>query len=164
MKNSAKNPSRAYRLSNALSPDLQYYRISILPSSVDKVHANIKSGHDEFMLFEIGKIHDKKLGFNDENLPIEKTFIDGVYANKNLKLARRFTKVRKIAERLMKDLSVEVDFVKIAESDATFQRHLMQNAALGLWRRTATIWGLLASWLSLPTQLQIARLHGGVFY
>ena len=118
LKNSEQDPSRAYRLSNALSPDLQYYRISILPSLLDKVHANIKSGHDEFMLFEIGKIHDKKLGFNDENLPIEKTFIDGVYANKKPQAGAPFYKVRKIAERLMKDLSVEVDFVKIAESDS----------------------------------------------
>ena len=118
LKNSEQDPSRAYRLSNALSPDLQYYRISILPSLLDKVHANIKSGHDEFMLFEIGKIHDKKLGFNDENLPIEKTFIDGVYANKKPQVGAPFYKVRKIAERLMKDLSVEVDFVKIAESDS----------------------------------------------
>ena len=117
LKNSDQDPSRAYRLSNALSPDLQYYRISILPSLLDKVHANIKSGHDEFMLFEIGKIHDKKLGFNDENLPIEKTFIDGVYANKKPQAGAPFYKVRKIAERLMKDLSSEVDFVKIAESD-----------------------------------------------
>ena len=117
LKNSEQDPSRAYRLSNALSPDLQYYRISVLPSLLDKVHANIKSGHDEFMLFEIGKIHDKKLGFNDENLPIEKTFIDGVYANKKPQAGAPFYKVRKIAERLMKDLSIEVDFVKIAESD-----------------------------------------------
>ena len=70
------------------------------------------------MLFEIGKIHDKKLGFNDENLPIEKTFIDGVYANKKPQAGAPFYKVRKIAERLMKDLSIEVDFVKIAESDS----------------------------------------------
>ena len=63
--------------------------LAFLPSLLDKVHANIKSGHNEFVLFEIGKIHDKKLGFNDENLPIEKTFIDGVMRIKNLKLARR---------------------------------------------------------------------------
>ena len=118
LKNSDQDPSRAYRLSNALSPDLQYYRISILPSLLDKVHANIKSVHDEFMLFEIGKIHDKKLGFNDENLPIEKTFIDGVYANKKPQVGAPFYRVRKIVERLMKDLSIEVDFVKIAESDS----------------------------------------------
>ena len=79
LKNAEQDPSRAYRLSNALSPDLQYYRTSVLPSLLDKVHANIKAGHDEFMLFEIGKIHGKELPLTDENLPSEQTFVDGVY-------------------------------------------------------------------------------------
>jgi phenylalanyl-tRNA synthetase beta chain len=47
----------AYQLSNALSPDLQYYRLSLTPSLLDKVHANIKAGYDQFALFEIGKAH-----------------------------------------------------------------------------------------------------------
>ncbi len=47
----------AYKLSNALSPDLQYYRMSLTPSLLDKVHANIKAGYDEFALFEMGKSH-----------------------------------------------------------------------------------------------------------
>ena len=48
---------QAYSLGNALSPDLQYYRLSLTPSLLDKVHANIKSGYDTFALFEIGKTH-----------------------------------------------------------------------------------------------------------
>jgi len=51
------NKDLAFQLSNALSPGLQYYRINILPSLLDKVHQNIKSGYDEFALFEMGKNH-----------------------------------------------------------------------------------------------------------
>lgn len=47
----------AFEVGNALSPDLQYYRLSITPSLLDKIHMNIKAGHDEFALFELGKIH-----------------------------------------------------------------------------------------------------------
>ena len=118
LKNAEQDPSRAYRLSNALSPDLQYYRTSVLPSLLDKVHANIKAGHDEFMLFEIGKIHDKELLLNDENLPSEQTFVDGVYASKKPRAGAPFYKARKLVDRLLADLNVETDFVKIAESDA----------------------------------------------
>ena len=118
LKNAEQDPSRAYRLSNALSPDLQYYRTSVLPSLLDKVHANIKAGHDEFMLFEIGKIHDKELPLNDENLPSEQTFVDGVYASKKPRAGAPFYKARKLVDRLLTDLNVEADFVKIAESDA----------------------------------------------
>ncbi len=118
LKNAEQDPSRAYRLSNALSPDLQYYRTSVLPSLLDKVHANIKAGHDEFMLFEIGKIHDKELPLTNENLPSEQTFVDGVYASKKPRAGAPFYKARKLVDRLLADLNVEADFVKIAESDA----------------------------------------------
>jgi len=118
LKNAEQDPSRAYRLSNALSPDLQYYRTSVLPSLLDKVHANIKAGHDEFMLFEIGKIHDKELPLTDENLPSEQTFVDGVYASKKPRAGAPFYKARKLVDRLLADLNVEADFVKIVESEA----------------------------------------------
>jgi phenylalanyl-tRNA synthetase beta chain len=59
----------AYHLRNALSPDLQYYRPSLMPSLLAKVHGNIKNqaGSDEnvFALFEIGKAHVK--GHMDED-------------------------------------------------------------------------------------------------
>ncbi len=61
--------SKAYQLANALSPDLQYYRLSLMPSLLDKVRQNIKSGYEEFALFEIGRAHTKERGMNDENLP-----------------------------------------------------------------------------------------------
>ena len=118
LKNAEQDPNRAYRLSNALSPDLQYYRTSVLPSLLDKVHANIKAGHDEFMLFEIGKIHDKELPLNDENLPSEQTFVDGVYASKKPRAGAPFYKARKLVERLLADLNIKVEFKEIVESDA----------------------------------------------
>ena len=48
---------QAFQLSNALSPDLQYYRLSLMPSLLDKIHPNIKAGYDQFALFELGKAH-----------------------------------------------------------------------------------------------------------
>ncbi|HWB38888.1 MAG TPA: phenylalanine--tRNA ligase subunit beta [Candidatus Saccharimonadales bacterium] len=71
------DPSKAFQLSNALSPDLQYYRLSLMPSLLDKVHANIKAVHanvkatyDEFALFEIGKVHSLDHQ-DDDGLPAE---------------------------------------------------------------------------------------------
>ncbi|HTB48484.1 MAG TPA: phenylalanine--tRNA ligase subunit beta [Verrucomicrobiae bacterium] len=49
--------AQAFQLSNALSPDLQYYRLSLTPSLLEKVHPNIKAGYGQFALFEIGKAH-----------------------------------------------------------------------------------------------------------
>lgn len=69
----------AYQLNNALSPDLQCYRLSILPSLLDKVHSNIKSGHSQFAIYEIGKIHAKQ-HLNKEKLPQEDEHLALVFA------------------------------------------------------------------------------------
>lgn len=62
--------SHAYQLSNALSPDLQFYRLSLMPSLLTKVQSNIKAGFDKFALFELGKAHIKDQ-LDDESLPRE---------------------------------------------------------------------------------------------
>jgi len=49
----------AYELSNALSPDLQYYRLSLTPSLLEKVYGNIRNGYESFAIFELGKAHRK---------------------------------------------------------------------------------------------------------
>jgi phenylalanyl-tRNA synthetase beta chain len=49
--------SQAFQVSNALSPDLQYYRQSLTPSLLEKIHFNSKAGYNEFVLFELGKGH-----------------------------------------------------------------------------------------------------------
>lgn len=62
----------AYHLRNALSPDLQYYRTSLVPSLLTKVFPNIKAGagsvDNQFALFEIGKVHIKDV-LDKEGLP-----------------------------------------------------------------------------------------------
>lgn len=51
--------SAAYRLRNALSPELELVRTSLLPSLLEKVHSNHKAGYPQFGLFEFGKTHNK---------------------------------------------------------------------------------------------------------
>ncbi len=70
LKKVGQNPEHAFQLSNALSPDLQYYRMSLLPSLLGQVHSNIKAGYDEFALFEIGKVHLQG-NMDSEGLPRE---------------------------------------------------------------------------------------------
>ena len=57
LRRAEQNPEHAFKLSNALSPDLQYYRLSLTPSLLDKMHMNHKAGYEQFGLFEIGRSH-----------------------------------------------------------------------------------------------------------
>ena len=97
--------SHAFTLSNALSPDLQSYRLSILPSLLDKVHMNSKAGHDRFMLFELGKIHTKQ-GWSDGDLPEEPEYVEGVYAAKDSTSGAAYYAVRRMVEQVCRDLSI----------------------------------------------------------
>jgi phenylalanyl-tRNA synthetase beta chain len=71
--------SRAFQIANALSPDLQYYRLSLTPSLLEKVHPNIKAGHNRFALFEIGRTHDIDT-VDDDKLPQEFNNLSFVFA------------------------------------------------------------------------------------
>ena len=78
--------AQAFRLSNALSPDLQYYRLSLTPSLLEKVHPNLKAGYDEFALFEIGKAHVRSEPDPYEpTVPKEVNALAFIYAAKNPK-------------------------------------------------------------------------------
>lgn len=72
---------QAFQVANALSPDLQYYRLSLLPSLLEKVHPNLKAGHETFALFELGKAHAKSLQDTAESqIPGEANRLGFVYA------------------------------------------------------------------------------------
>lgn len=72
LKKAQQNRDEAYQLANALSPDLQFYRLSLTPSLLEKMYENSKAGHDEFALFEIGKAHTKKAPLDEvDGLPPE---------------------------------------------------------------------------------------------
>lgn len=95
---------QAYKLGNALSPDLQYYRLSLTPSLLDKVYGNIRSGHDDFMLFEIGKSHIKNF-LNDEGLPKEEERLAAVIIQDSSKTPA-FYQARYYIEELAEKLGI----------------------------------------------------------
>jgi phenylalanyl-tRNA synthetase beta chain len=111
LKKAGQDPSKAYQLSNALSPDLQYYRMSLAPSLLEKIHPNIKSGHDEFALFEIGKGHMKGKEDSD-GLPQEFSRVAFVYTSKKPHDGAAYFHARKFLENLLQALGIEsVTFV-----------------------------------------------------
>ena len=117
LKGAGQDPAQAFRLSNALSPDLQYYRLSVLPSLLDKVHANIKAGHSEFMLFEIGKGHTKaRIG--KDGLPAEQSLVDLVYSSKKPRAGAAFYHVRAVLDQLARDIHTTFDYQPLGDDDS----------------------------------------------
>lgn len=110
----------AFRLSNALSPDLQYFRLTVLPSLLDKIHPNIKAGFDRFALFELGKGHNLLHADTDEGLPAEFNIAalavaaDDKVADKNSGAA--FYQARAFLDQMGKGLDLELAYTPITES------------------------------------------------
>ena len=67
------SPDNTYKIINSISPELQRFRPSLLPSLVEKVRDNSKSGHADFTLYEINQISQKDFGLDEDNVPIVKT-------------------------------------------------------------------------------------------
>ena len=53
------DPNNAYHIRNAIRPELQFFRLSLTPSLLEKIRPNVKLGYEQFAIFEIGKAHHK---------------------------------------------------------------------------------------------------------
>jgi len=99
----------SYQLSNALSPDLQYYRQSLMPSLFERVMPNIKAGYDSFALFEIGKAHVKGQ-VSDDGLPLEFERVALIFASDakgdNAKQGAAYYQAKTYLNGLLRDLHV----------------------------------------------------------
>ncbi|HEU4914541.1 MAG TPA: phenylalanine--tRNA ligase subunit beta [Candidatus Saccharimonadales bacterium] len=103
----------AYQLSNALSPDLQFFRMSITPSLLDKVHPNIKAGYDEFVLFELNKTHGKRHGNDQDGLPKEIEMLALVVAASDKKAQSKgvaYYEAKKYLEFLAAQFGLDLEF------------------------------------------------------
>ncbi len=106
----------AFRLSNALSPGLQYYRQSLLPSLLEKVHPNSKAGFDTFALFELNKTHSKL--WSDDGLPKELENLGLVVAadDKIKPHGAAFYQARKYLDELAASMGVLLRYEPISEA------------------------------------------------
>lgn len=110
LKKAGQDPKSAYKIINSISPELQYYRQTLMPSLLSKVNQNIRAGFSEFAIFEMNKITEKMLGLNEENVPFEQKKLAFVYT-KN-KGENAFFEAKNYAEFLFKKLGLKVEFVK----------------------------------------------------
>jgi phenylalanyl-tRNA synthetase beta chain len=101
---------RAFKIKNALSPDLQYYRLSLGPSLLEKVHPNIRLGFDEFVLFELGQDYAKdKIGADKLPKPVEPVAV--IYAASKSDHGAAYFEAKYYLQELLTSLGVTtIDF------------------------------------------------------
>ena len=63
------DPKLSYEIVNSLSPELQVFRQSLVPSLLEKVYENLKAGYKDFALFEMNQVTNRELGLDEDGVP-----------------------------------------------------------------------------------------------
>jgi phenylalanyl-tRNA synthetase beta chain len=138
LKAAGHDPDEAFHIRNAVSPDLQYYRVSLASSLLDKVHQNRKNGYDNFALYEIGKVHIKTF-VDKDNMPLEMDSLAIVTVSPLVKGAAYF-QARKIADYLFENLNIQdLTFVPLANVEPRIKSSWYNNFDPN---RSAVVWGM----------------------
>lgn len=103
------DPADSYQITNSISPELQCFRQSLLPSLLDKMHANEKAGFTNFSLYELNQITKKSWGLTEENVPKMQTEL-------GLVLHGDFYAAKHILCELKKSLGLPLELVPQATS------------------------------------------------
>ncbi|RYF28836.1 MAG: phenylalanine--tRNA ligase subunit beta [Chloroflexi bacterium] len=105
----------SYRITNSISPDLQYYRQTLTPSLLNLVHANSKAGFEQFALFELNKVHAKSAGMTDDNVPVELDRVGLILADRQQKGAAYY-QAKRLIEYLGESLGLQLEFKPLPEA------------------------------------------------
>jgi len=108
LKKTKQDPNICYHIKNAISPDLEYMRPSLIPSLIEKISMNLNKGHKEVSLFESNISHQKDVLDNDE-LPLENWYLSFIYANKDEKRfdGSSYYMAKRYLEKVLNGLGIE---------------------------------------------------------
>lgn len=145
------NTDHAYQIANALSPDLQYYRLSLTPSLLDKVHMNVKAGYGEFALFEQNRVHYKgEMDETEPTVPNEDNHIALVVASSKKRAGSPHYAARQYLQQIV-DLDV-VELQALSDFDLSKDEWGQQLVAAyepkrsGVIVKDGHIWGVVGEY------------------
>lgn len=156
--------AKAYKIGNALRPELQYYRVSLMPSLLDKVHPNVKAGYDKFALFEIAKAHNID-SVDSDGLP-EEHELTGLVVSRADKLnldASAYYEAKLYLSQLCGDTPLEFRPLTAGASDTAIAKpYEPQRAALVYLKESNEFLGLIGEFSSSTRQaLKLPRYCAG---
>ena len=104
--------ANSYKIVNSISPELQYIRQSLVPSLLDKAYINQKAPIDKFAIFEINDIYQRQNGLDGDGVPVEKTSLALVLAERKNK-GTAFYKAKKYLDKILSAHHLDVKYVPL---------------------------------------------------
>lgn len=98
--------NKAYKLKNALAPELALMRTSLIPSLLVKTQSNLQEGYDKFILFEMNIPHIQ--GYVDENkLPQEDWHLSAVLTSLEKRNDSAYYIAKRYIEKVLNTLNIQ---------------------------------------------------------
>ena len=118
----------SYKIVNSISPELQIIRQSIVPSLLDKSFVNQKLPVDKFAIFEINKVYQKAWGVDNENVPVEKSRLGFVLAERKNQ-GTAYYKAKYYVENLLEALNIRAEIKPLKSTAAETKPFEKKRAA-----------------------------------
>lgn len=111
------NIENSFRITNAISPELQFYRQNLTASLLVNVNKNIRQNNAKFALYEFNKVHTKQ-AIGDDNLPTEFNSLALVYVDRDGKESA-FYAAKKLLTNLLSNYNLK--FKPTTNMDSAFE-------------------------------------------
>lgn len=122
------NIRNSYKIVNSISPELQLIRQSIVPSLLDKAFVNQKLPVDKFAIFEINKVYQKVWGVDSESVPVEKSRLGFVLAERKNQ-GTAYYKAKYYVENLLEALNIKAEIMPLKSTTAEAKPFEKKRAA-----------------------------------
>jgi phenylalanyl-tRNA synthetase beta chain len=148
MQKAGQDVANSYRITNSISPDLQYYRQTITPSLLGLIHPNIKQGYDHFAVFELNKTHPKQHGVTEEGVPEEVDMLALTISSKKPQDGSPYYQAKRMLDYLGASLGLDLMYSSIDtdpnyEVSAPFEH---RRSALVTDKKTDTFIGIVGEY------------------
>lgn len=111
------NTAESYEIVNSISPELQCFRQQIVPSLLDKVRENVKSGHKNFTLYEMNQVTSRQNGLDQDGVPVMATDLGIVCLGDFYRLKAD------LFAALERGLKIDIEYTQIAPGSEAAKRY-----------------------------------------
>jgi len=117
LKKCNQDPELAFRVKNALAPELSLMRTSIISSLLTKTEENLQRGFNKFVLFEMNISHQRNLT-DGAGLPLESWYLSTVVVDStNVSNTSAFYLAKRYLNKILETLHVEdIEYTLVSES------------------------------------------------
>lgn len=120
LKKCNQDPELAFRIKNALAPELSLVRTSLISSLLTKSEENIQRGFGKFVIFEMNISHQRNL-IDGAGLPLESWYLSSVIVDStNTSNTSAFYLAKRYLQKIFNSLHIQdIQYVLISESSET---------------------------------------------